>query len=264
MFPNVRILVAAVLFAIFHGAPPVLADPTVGVVVMHGKGGSPARLVAPLAEYLADQGFAVANLEMPWSKTRDYNDPLAVAFAEIDTAIEKMRAAGATKFFLAGHSLGGAFAAFYATTKPLTGLVLIAPGGDVSTTFWKNKIAGSMQKARDMVVAGKGSEVSDFLDFEGSKGEYPIRLTADNYIAWFEADGPFNPRRNYQALPAELPVLYVSPTDDYKALLKFRDELFALIPGGPLTEMYQPNADHKGAPQAAREKIADWMRAAAK
>ena len=42
----------------------------IGIVVMHGKGGSPARFVSDIASALEGQGFLVANLEMPWSGKR--------------------------------------------------------------------------------------------------------------------------------------------------------------------------------------------------
>jgi predicted N-acetyltransferase YhbS len=34
---------------------------------MHGKGGSPTKYVSDLASSLKDEGYLVANLEMPWS-----------------------------------------------------------------------------------------------------------------------------------------------------------------------------------------------------
>lgn len=230
-----------------------------GVVILHGKGGMPGGLVRPLAEYLTAEGFAVANLEMPWSKSRQYNAAPETAVAEIDAAVAKMKAEGARRTFVAGHSLGGLFAAYYATQRPLSGLILVAPGGNVASKFWQKKVASSLEEATVLIADGKGDAPGDFLDFEGSKGEFTIRVTARFYRAWFSLDSPLNQRRTYGRLPPDLPILNIVPLDDYKALRKTKDELYALLPVTADTEMYEPDTDHKGAPGAAAAYIKGWI-----
>lgn len=66
-----------------------------GIVVMHGKGGSPDRWVNGLADGIASRGYIVANLDMPWSGQRDYDVDINAADAEIDKAIANMRSKGA-------------------------------------------------------------------------------------------------------------------------------------------------------------------------
>lgn len=231
----------------------------IGVVVLHGKGGMPNGLVKPLAAYLEGQGFRVANLEMPWSKKRTYGAPPADGVAEIDQAFATMKLAGVDKHFLIGHSLGGIFAAYYAGERPLTGVVLVAPGGDVASRFWQKKTADSRDKAERLIADGKGDEQDDFDDFEGSKGSFSIRTTAKLYLAWFSEDSPLNQVRSYERLPAGLPVLNVVPTDDYKGLLMVKDDRFRQLPDTPFKEMYEPATDHKRAPADAAEKIAAWI-----
>lgn len=223
----------------------------------------PNGLVKPLAEYLEGQGFRVANLEMPWSKTRTYGSSPADGVAEIDRAFAEMKAAGVDKQFLIGHSLGGLFAAFYAAERSLTGAVLVAPGGNVASKFWQKKTAVSREKAARLIADGKGDAIDDFDDFEGSKGSFTIRTSAKLYLAWFSTDSPLNQVRTYDRLPSGLPVLNVVPSDDYKGLLKVRDERYSQIPETPFKEMFEPDTDHKRAPAVAAEKIADWIRAVA-
>jgi len=255
----VHLILLAVAVSLFMpGCPAIAAE--IGIVLMHGKGGMPNGLVKPLAEYLEGQGFRVANLEMPWSKNRTYGSSPEDGAAEIDRAFADMKAAGIEKHFLIGHSLGGLFAAYYAGQRPLTGLILVAPGGDVASRFWQKKTASSRGKAERMIADGKGDDADDFDDFEGSKGSFSIRTTAKLYLAWFSEDSPLNQVRSYDRLPVGLPVLNVVPTDDYKGLLKVKDERFSQIPETPFKEMFEPETDHKRAPDVAAEKIADWMR----
>ena len=83
---------------------------------MHGKGGSPQRLVLELAKGLEAKGFLVANLEMPWSGRRNYDVPVAKGEEEVETALAGLRAKGAKKVFVSGHSQGGVFTLHLAGT----------------------------------------------------------------------------------------------------------------------------------------------------
>src|SRR3546814_13835142 len=92
---------------------PTAATNGMGVVVMHGKGSSPTKHVSRLASTLQGKGYAVANLEMPWSGKRDYDVDVAAADKEVNAALDGLRARGAKTLFVAGHSQGGLFALRY-------------------------------------------------------------------------------------------------------------------------------------------------------
>lgn len=239
---------------------PAAAQDTanIGIVVMHGKGGGPGGLVRRLAEGLESKGYKVANLEMPWSGKRAYDTDIAGADREVDSAIAKLRAAGAAKVFIAGHSQGGVFALHYAVKHPLDGLILIAPGGNVGSRFYQSKVGASVARARDMVSAGKGNERGEFIDYEGSQPDADIRTTAVIYLTWFDPEGAMNQKKSAEALPALLPVLYIAPTNDYKGLRQAKNEMFNAMPSNPLTRLYEPSADHRTAPVASVDEIARW------
>src|SRR5688572_24239061 len=74
---------------------------------MHGKGGLPDGAVLELALSLAEKKHLVANLEMPWSSRRDYDVDVEAGVKEVQRALEALRAKGASKVFVAGHSQGG-------------------------------------------------------------------------------------------------------------------------------------------------------------
>ena len=95
--------------------------PVIGIVIMHGKGGSPNRHVSDLASGLESKNYLVANLEMPWSGRRDYDADVAKTEQEVTAALEALRSKGAKKVFVAGHSQGGVFALYYASKHPLDG-----------------------------------------------------------------------------------------------------------------------------------------------
>jgi len=247
--------------ALIAAALPLLAAaqaPAIGIVVMHGKGGSPAGLVRELAEGLQGKGLHVANIEMPWSRKRDYDKNVAAAEQEVDAALASLRSAGAKKVFVAGHSQGAVFAIHYATKHPIDGLVVIAPGGNVGTSFYQQQVGSAVDRARDMVKSGKGDERGEFDEFEGGKGTTTVRTTAAVYFSWFDPDGAMNQMKSSRALPASLPVLHVAPTSDYPALLRAKHEMFSALPDHPLKKLYEPSANHRTAPTAALAEIVRW------
>jgi pimeloyl-ACP methyl ester carboxylesterase len=243
------------LFPLFCAAE----SPGIGVVVMHGKGGSPSRHVDGFAAALAQKGFLVANLEMPWSGRRQYDVTVDAADKEIDAAFEAMRAKGAGKFFVAGHSQGGVYALHYGATHPVDGVIAIAPGGNVGSPVFRAEVGASVEQARKLVDEGKGSEKARFLDYEGSRGTLAVAAPAASYLTWFDAEGAMNQVKSSKAMSPQVPVLYVAPTNDYPPLSRAKQAMFAALPANPLSRMVEPVSSHLDAPAAAREHVIRWI-----
>ena len=234
------------------------ASPRLGVIVMHGKGGSPQRHVDTLAQGLERGGLLVTNLEMPWSGRRNYDATLEEAVAEVATALDGLRQRGATHVFLAGHSQGGVFAFHAATRVAVDGVIAMAPGGSVGTTVFREQLGATYEEAKSLVAAGRGREATRLADFEGSHGRYPITTTPERYVTWFDPDGGMNMLVALRKLDAKMPVLYVAPTGDYPALQKLKPVMVAALPRHPLTVVYEPSATHLQAPAASVGRIVEW------
>ncbi len=261
MKPVRRSIVACLLILPWFVQPVAIAQttaPAIGIVVMHGKGGGPGGLVKPLADGLEARGFRVANLQMPWSRDRKYDVDVVAAVSEVNAAISDLRSKGAVKIFVAGHSQGAVFALHYATREKVDGLIIIAPGGDVSTNFYRQQVGRSVSRAKDQIAASKGSETGDYDESEGGKN-WTVRTTAAIYFSWFDPDGAMNQLKSSAALPKTLPVLHVAPTSDYPALLRAKQDMFRALPDHPLKRLYEPNSDHRNAPRDAIDAIAGWI-----
>lgn len=231
----------------------------IGVVVMHGKGGSPDKHVDKLAEALEKAGFQVANLEMPWSGRRQYDVDMAGAVNEISAALDAMRAKGAKKFFVAGHSQGGLNTLHYGSQQTVDGLIAIAPGGSHGARDFATALGSHVSTAKSMIDEGRGSEKAVFADYEGSKGAYPITTTAAIYFDWFNPAGPHNMWDVVKKVKSGVPVLYVAPTRDYPSLKNQKHASFSALPSHPLTRLYEPESDHLRAPAAAAGEIVLWI-----
>ena len=102
----IRLLLLLVPAVGWLTTPPAQAAEAVGVVLMHGKGSPGPKYVGSLADRLRDAGYLVSTPDMPWSASRIYDASYEAAMGEIDRAIERLKEKGATRFVVAGHSLG--------------------------------------------------------------------------------------------------------------------------------------------------------------
>jgi pimeloyl-ACP methyl ester carboxylesterase len=243
------------------GLPLVAAsnEQMVGVVIMHGKGGNPNRHVSDLASTLKDTGFLVANIEMPWSGNRNYDVGVSDAENEVETAISDLRSKGAKKIFVAGHSQGGVFALHFAGNHRPDGIIAIAPGGNVGSNNFREKLGNSVERAIQLVADGKGNEKTRLSDFEGKKGVYPIVTAPLIYLTWFAPDGAMNMRRAAQEANPEIPILWIVAKHDYPGLRKANIPLFDMLPENPNKRLFEPNSDHFDAPSASAEEIVRWI-----
>lgn len=257
-----RILARLALAALPLAAPLSVmaqAEP-IGIVIMHGKGGSPARHVADLARTLEGKGYVVANIEMPWSGKRNYDVPVSRAEEEIEAAAAGMRDKGAKKVFVSGHSQGGAFALHIAGKLSVDGVIAIAPGGNVANRVFRENLGESVARARQLVADGKGNEPAPLEDYEGARGTYPVLAIPAAYVTWFEAEGAMNMDRAARAANPRVPILWIVPKRERPGLLKTNLPMYSALPANPLTRLYEPNADHLGAPSASADEIARWTR----
>lgn len=256
---NVVTMLAAALVGFAQPAMAQTPSPATGVVIMHGKGGLPTRHVSSLASSLERKGHLVANLEMPWSANREYNAGVDVAEREVQAALDALRAKGASKVFVAGHSQGALFALHFGGKRPVDGVIAIAPGGNVANPMYRKGLGQSVEKARQLVAEGKGNERTRFNDYEASKGTYTVTASAAVYLSWFDPEGAMNQVRASRAMSPQVPVLFIVPKNDYPGLLRIKHAMFDALPGNALTRMHEPDSSHLDAPSASRDEIARWI-----
>ena len=235
----------------------------IGIVLMHGKGGSPTKHVSNLASSLETQGFLVANLEMPWSGRRSYDVDVHTAEEEIESALKTLRDKGAKKVFVAGHSQGGLFALYFGGKHVVDGVIAIAPGGNVGNPTFREKLGEYVAMARKLVAEGKAAEKTTLADYEGAKGTYPITATPSAYLTWFDPEGAMNQTTAVHRMNPAVPVLFIAPTNDYPGLLNVKQQMFDDLPKNPRTKLYEPKSNHLNAPSSASQEIVEWTTAVA-
>lgn len=257
----VTFLVAAILFPL--RAIAETSHIKIGIVLMHGKGGSPTKHVSDLASALEGQGYLVANLEMPWSGRRGYDVNVSAAEKEVESALSSLRDKGAQKLFVAGHSQGGVFAFYFGSKHVVDGVIAIAPGGSVGSSIFREKLGWSVGLARKLIAEGKGDEKVRLSDYEGAKGLNPILTPPSTYLSWFDPEGAMNQMIAVRNLNPAVPVLYIAPTNDYPGLISVKQQAIDALPKNPHTKVYEPSSSHLNAPSASIKEISEWATAIA-
>ena len=236
----------------------------VGVVVMHGKWGSPQRLVNGLADALQREGFLVANPEMPWSGRRYYDKSIDGADAEIDAEVAQLRDKGAKQIFIVGHSLGAAYALHYASRTAVNGVAAIAPGHIPEGRRFTEMYVDDVNKARALAAAGKGDEMIWFQDLNTGNRRSNLKASAATFLSYFDPAGPLNMARNAQSIKPGTPVLWAVPKQEEQPLRDFVVRFYEKLPPNPGNKFAEPDSDHLQAPTVATAEIINWIRASAK
>ena len=241
------------------GADTVISHDAVGVVVLHGKWGSPSDWTLRLAQALEKKGYQVASPEMPWSGHRLYDGGVASAMSEIDAVIMTLRSHGAKKIFVAGHSLGAAATVRYGSRSGVDGLILLSPGHFPESTNFAHQLGAAVTRARQMVQTGKGDDRADFEDLNTGHRQRLVRTTARIYLDYFDSEGPMNFTRNLAALSEKLPILWVVGNTEEPGLRAFGDrrrEHALTAPGSQFAEVV---ADHLRTPEQAIPVVLAWL-----
>ena len=149
-----RLLLSA--FLLLAAAMPASAA-GIGVVLLHGKTGTPTQL-AKLSAALAGAGYSVATPEMCWSKARIFDAALADCLKDVDAAIADLKAKGATAVVIGGTSQGAMAAIDYAVATPgLAGVIAMAPAADPNDASKFPDFAASIKAAEADVKAGRAT-----------------------------------------------------------------------------------------------------------
>ena len=158
------------------------ATERIGLVLMHGKTGSPAQL-QELAARLTAAGYSVERPEMCWSRRRIYDRSYLDCLTDADAAAAKLKARGATTIVIAGMSLGGNAALAYGARRPdLKGVIALAPAPSLDRIRLRPEIARSISAAEAMVAAGRGDESTVFADVNIGR-DFEVKTTPTIYLS---------------------------------------------------------------------------------
>lgn len=252
-----RLLRFLVLFLLLFPLPSFAGEASeVGVVLMHGKWGSPNRNIDQLADSLRNAGYKVSTPEMPWSLSHSYDKTYEQAIAQIDFAVDVLKANGAKRIIIAGHSLGANAALAYGAHHPgLLGVIAIAPGHTPELPDARAHMADKLEEAKAKLAAGQGNDDLTFTDINQGRIK-SITTSVAIFVSYFDPDGLANMSAN--AAHQSAPTLVVAGTQDRLTSLG-QDYIFNRLPPDNSNRYLLVEADHLGTPTAAKGEIVEWV-----
>ena len=213
-----------------------------GVVLIHGKKGSPASL-SGLASALTAAGAITASPPMPWPNGyRTYDAVLN----EIGQQVAALRSKGATRIVLAGHSIGANMALGYGAQRGGVDAVIALGPGHQPDRFIR-RTGDSLARAKQAVAAGHGGEVSTYTDV--NQGDvFQVRTSAASYVSFFDPNGPAAQMTANAGRLKGAKLLWVVGTGDPGAR--------AVAHGGKVVTV---SAGHGNTPRAGAAEIVAWL-----
>ncbi len=213
-----------------------------GVVVLHGKGASPWTMSAVDGQLQA-AGAVTSVPTMFWSdgSYRTYDE----ALAQISAEIANLKAKGARRIALVGHSLGANVALGYAANRPgIAAVVAMGPGHQPQAFI--GRTGESLARAKAMVAEGRGAETAAFVDLNQGR-ESQVNVSAAAYVSFFDPNGQANMMRTSGRLKGAR-LLWVVGTGDPGAQRTARGGTTIVVPAG-----------HRDTPQAGAAQVAEWL-----
>ena len=258
-FRSLRLLAlsAILLFACL----PAFAAGQIGIVLLHGKTGMPGAM-SNLAGSLTAAGYLVDTPEMCWSKKRIFDKSFSDCLTEVDAAVARLKAKGASRIVVGGTSQGamGAFG-YGATRDGLAGIIGMAPAADPTTLAKYPGLAEGIDKAKSLIAGGQGDQPVQLPDIISGGKTAPVKTTANIYMSFHATDSPIATIPNLTAdlMPKQkAPVLWIAGTSDPSQAQA--PAAYAALPANPLNHYASVNADHGGTPDASAEAIIAWLK----
>jgi pimeloyl-ACP methyl ester carboxylesterase len=232
-----------------------------GVVYLHGKMSWAGAANGGILSALEDEGALVATPEMPWSLHRRYAATYDQAMGEIDAAVAGLKAKGATRILIIGHSMGANAAFGYAARHPdLAGIVALSPGHLPEEDNMRSFVADGVARAKKLIAEGEGNVPQTFPDMAQ---DIPLTTTAtpNVYVSMFDPNGPAVIPKNAAIIGAAarpMPVLWVvgklDPIDR-----RGPEYAFDAAAKNPKSKYIEVFAGHLTTPLVARGKVVDWI-----
>jgi pimeloyl-ACP methyl ester carboxylesterase len=240
-------------------AQPAIARQDIAVIFLHGRLGSPAYL-APLLQALRADGYRAETPVMSWSRSRAFDSTVEESMVEVDTIAAKLRAQGARRVVVAGHSLGGAAALRYgATRQGVDALVLVAASWNPAGPGWQRVVGESVARARAAIDAGRDRATDTYQYVANDGSAAPVVAVARGFHDFNRSDSPMGVPANARAFTRTLPVLWLSADADSRSARDTAAKAFAALPRHPRSRQDTITSSHSAAATAAIPAITAWL-----
>ncbi|MBM3731868.1 MAG: alpha/beta hydrolase [Acidimicrobiia bacterium] len=260
--------IAGLLAALFvllgaapHAAAQDLKERKIGIVLIHGKWGAPDdRHLYRISYALQSAGVMLETPIMPWSRHRNYDVGYDDALKEIDQAVAKLKANGAQRIVVGGHSFGAnAALAYSATREGVVGLVALAPGHVPDLGRFRQAMAADVERAKVQAAAGKGNEPFEFNDLNQGRREGK-RTTASIFLSYFDTEGAAAMTRTAAKIKPGAALLWVIGEND-SLFATGKGAIYDQAPAHPKNRYASVPGGHLDTPSEGVGIVLEWLKA---
>lgn len=235
-----------------------------GVILMHGKQGSPGKApgLRDITSKLESAGIKTVVPSMPWSEGSWERISVTTqqVFDMIDGYAAQLRGQGAQRIVVGGQSLGANTALAYAVARQnVAGVVMAAPGHQPGYFYRSNPaIKEAIDKAAALVQAGQGAQ--PFSGGDDNQGvTTKISTTAAVYLSWMSPRGAASMNVQAPLLPASIPLMLIIGTKD-PAYNTAEASIYKPAARNPYSKYLVVEAGHRDTDFAASQRIVDWIK----
>jgi pimeloyl-ACP methyl ester carboxylesterase len=228
-------------------------------ILIHGKWSHPnTPLLRILEKELKEKNYIVTKPNMPWSRTRLYDQTYEASLQDLGVMIQKYKQEGVKKVVLIGHSLGAnAAMAYQAHVGDADAIVAITPGHVPSIMQERDpRHAYLLKKAQDKI---KKNEVNTTIDFIDNNSGIRKKLTAsiDIFLSYFDPSGLAHMPATVKKFRKSIPVLYIEGAHDH--IHTGPDSVFLKIPQHRLNTYMLTRSNHMTTPEISSKQIISWL-----
>ena len=197
---------------------------------------------------------------MPWSGRRAYDKGADAFVTEIDATAAELRAKGAKKIAVVGHSQGASAALYYVTQRQVDGIALIAPGGYAQGKVFVDHYGASVAEARRLVEQGKAAELMSFTDLNTGNRSRSLSAPARSVLDYFDPQGPMNSYKNAARVKSRYGGAVGRADAGIEGLMRSSQMTYEKLAADVKPSRVDVQADHLLAPDAAKEPVSEWLK----
>jgi pimeloyl-ACP methyl ester carboxylesterase len=239
------------------------AQSDLGVVLMYGKQATWSNTAGlrDMGSTLEKAGAKVALPEMPWGRGGWENIHVTIrqVHAMIDQEVAKLRARGARRIVVGGHSLGANVALSYAVERGnVAGVMLAAPGHRPEGWYQSDKaIHDAVDKVKALYEAGRGKEW--FVGPDSNQADrMKLSTTVEVYGSWMSPRGLAAMAYMAPRLPASIPI-FVAVSRDEMGFASVEKTIYTPAAKNSYSLYVVTSGPHSRVDFAVSKRATDWM-----
>jgi len=229
------------------------------IILMHGKWSHPnTPLFRILETRLKKKGYIVEKPNMPWSRTRQYDQTYESSLEDLSKVIQQYRKEGVKKVILIGHSLGGnAAIAYQAHVGDADAIVAITPGHNPYYRYTNDpRHMYILKKVEDKLKKNEGKSLIEFTDVNCDRRRN-FTKSAEIFFSYFNPIGLGHMPATIKKINKPTPILYIEGVQDH--VHNGPEFIFSKVPYHTLSTYILTSGNHMTTPELSGEQIIEWL-----